>query len=166
MLRGCRNLLVLLTLVLNACTANAAERRKIIINQDCSGPGGSNMQTLLVLIQSPNVEVLGITVVSGNQWRDEEVARTLRLLEIIGRTDIPVIPGAAFPLVRNYEETLLWQDRYGKPAWRSLGFALLPWTICDSNASGRNAHDETVHRRCGSFSGANGSSVSERSHDL
>ena len=117
MLRGCRNLLVLLTLVLTACIAEAAERRKIIINQDCSGPGGSNMQTLLVLIQSPDVDVLGITVVSGNQWRDEEVARTLRLLEIIGRTDIPVIPGAVFPLVRNYEETLMWQDHYGKPAW-------------------------------------------------
>ena len=43
MLRGCRNLLVLLTLVLTAHIANAAERRKIIINQDCSGPGGSNM---------------------------------------------------------------------------------------------------------------------------
>ena len=60
------------------------QRRKIIINQDCSGPGGSNMQTLLTLIQSPRVEVLGITVVSGNQWRDEEVAHTLRLLELIG----------------------------------------------------------------------------------
>ena len=41
---------------------------------------------------------LGITVVSGDQWRDEEVAHTLRLLEIIGRTDIPVVPGAVFPL--------------------------------------------------------------------
>lgn len=97
--------------------ANAGDRRKVIIDQDCSGPGGSNMQTLLVLIQSAQVEVLGITVVSGNQWRDEEVARTLRLLEIIGRTDIPVIPGATFPLVRTYEETQLWQQRYGKPAW-------------------------------------------------
>src|SRR5437773_12488290 len=48
----------------------AQQRRKVIINQDCSGPGGSNMQTLLTLIQSPQVEVLGITVVSGNQWRD------------------------------------------------------------------------------------------------
>jgi len=76
----------------------AQQRRKVIINQDCSGPGGSNMQTLLLLIQSPEVEVLGITVVSGNQWRDEEVAHTLRLLEIIGRTDIPVVPGAVFPL--------------------------------------------------------------------
>src|SRR5450755_3130210 len=46
----------------------AQQRRKVIINQDCSGPGGSNLQTLLVMIQSPQVEVLGITVVSGDQW--------------------------------------------------------------------------------------------------
>jgi purine nucleosidase len=97
--------------------ASAQQRRKIIINQDCSGPGGSNMQTLLTLIQSPQVEVLGITVVSGNQWRDEEVAHTLRLLELIGRTDIPVLPGAAFPLVRRRDESELWQQRYGKVAF-------------------------------------------------
>jgi purine nucleosidase len=95
----------------------AQQRRKVIIDQDCSGPGGSNMQTLLLLIQSPEVEVLGITVVSGNQWRDEEVAHTLRLLEIIGRTDIPVVPGAVFPLVRRHDETQLWQQRYGKVAF-------------------------------------------------
>ena len=71
----------------------------------------------LLLIQSPQVEVLGITVVSGNQWRDEEVAHTLRLLEIMGRTDIPVVPGAAFPLVRRREETQIWQQRYGKVAF-------------------------------------------------
>jgi purine nucleosidase len=92
-------------------------RRKVIVNEDCSGPGGSNMQTLLVLIQSPQVEVLGITVVSGNQWRDEEVAHTLRLLEIIGRTDIPVVPGAVFPLVHRREEAQMWQQRYGKVAF-------------------------------------------------
>jgi inosine-uridine nucleoside N-ribohydrolase len=97
--------------------AMAQTRRKVIIDQDCSGPGGSNMQTLLVLIQSPEVEVLGITVVTGNAWRDEEVARTLRLLEIIGRTDIPVFPGSAFPLVRRPEEARLWQLRYGKVAF-------------------------------------------------
>jgi purine nucleosidase len=95
----------------------AQPRRKVIINEDCSGPGGSNLQTLLVMIQSPSVEVLGITVVSGDQWRDEEVAHTLRLLEIIGRTDIPVVPGAVFPLVRSREEAQLWQERYGKVAY-------------------------------------------------
>ncbi len=109
--------LVIAVLVLASALAGAQQRRKVIINQDCSGPGGSNMQTLLTLIQSPQVEVLGITVVSGNQWRDEEVAHTLRLLEIIGRTDIPVMPGAAYPLVRRREESELWQQRYGKVAF-------------------------------------------------
>jgi len=108
--------LVLLLVVLCSSLV-AAQRRKVIINEDCSGPGGSNMQTLMLLIQSPQVEVLGITVVSGDQWRDEEVAHTLRLLEIMGRTDIPVIPGAAFPLVRTREESQLWQQHYGKVAY-------------------------------------------------
>jgi len=106
-----------LLLLLATCLASAQPRRKVIINEDCSGPGGSNLQTLLVMIQSPQVEVLGITVVSGDQWRDEEVAHTLRLLEIIGRTDIPVVPGAAFPLVRTHEEAQQWQERYGKVAY-------------------------------------------------
>jgi inosine-uridine nucleoside N-ribohydrolase len=92
-------------------------RRKIVIDEDCSGPGGSNLQTLLVLIQSPRVEVLGITIVSGDQWRDEEVAHTLRLLEIIGRTDIPVVRGAAFPLLRTRKESQQWQETYGKVSY-------------------------------------------------
>jgi inosine-uridine nucleoside N-ribohydrolase len=99
------------------CSAAAQSRRKVVINEDCSGPGGSNMQTLMVMIQSPQVEVLGITVVSGDAWRDEEVAHTLRLLEIMGRTDIPVVPGATFPLVRTREESQMWQQRYGKVAY-------------------------------------------------
>jgi purine nucleosidase len=104
-------------LLLMSALGSAQARRKVIINQDCSGPGGSNLQTLLVMIQSPQVEVLGITVVSGDQWRDEEVAHTLRLLEIIGRTDIPVVPGAVFPLVRRREDAEQGQERYGKVAY-------------------------------------------------
>jgi len=97
--------------------AFAQPRRKIVINEDCSGPGGSNMQTVALLVQSPQTEVLGVTVASGDQWRDEEVAHTLRLLEIMGRTDIPVVPGAEFPLVRRRDEAQLWQERYGKVAY-------------------------------------------------
>jgi purine nucleosidase len=115
---GTKRRLFFVSLIFFLLTASgpalAQQRRKVIIDQDCSGPGGSNMQTLLTLIQSPQVDVLGITVVSGNQWRDEEVARTLRLLELIGRTDIPVVPGAVFPLVHRRNEALLWQARYGK----------------------------------------------------
>jgi inosine-uridine nucleoside N-ribohydrolase len=110
-------LLLFVPLLLGNSVGFAQSRRKVIINQDCSGPGGSNLQTVALLIQSPAVEVLGITVVSGDQWRDEEVAHTLRLLEIMGRTDIPVVPGAVFPLVRRRDEALLWQGRYGKVAY-------------------------------------------------
>src|SRR6201998_4276891 len=104
-------------LLLTTPLSVAQSRRKVIINQDCSGPGGSNLQTVALLLQSPDVEVLGITVVSGDQWRDEEVAHALRLLEIMGRTDIPVVPGAVFPLVRRRDEAQLWQARYGTVAY-------------------------------------------------
>jgi len=110
-----RGLFLCVLLISVLCAAQA--RRKIIINEDCSGPGGSNMQALAVLIQSPHVEVLGVTVVSGDQWRDEEVAHTLRLLEIMGRTDIPVVPGAVSPLVRTRAESQLWQQKHGKVAY-------------------------------------------------
>jgi purine nucleosidase len=113
-MRSLRLQLLVSCLLIAGGPAFAQQPRKVIINQDCSGPGGSNMQTLLTLIQSSRVEVLGITVVSGNQWRDEEVAHTLRLLELIGRTDIPVVPGAVFPLVHRPNEAILWQARYGK----------------------------------------------------
>jgi len=118
MTKLCRLSLAIIFFLLLTTFASAQPRRQIIIDQDCSGPGGSNLQTLAVLIQSPQVEVLGITVVSGNQWRDEELAHALRLLEIMGRTDIPVVPGAVFPLVRRRDEAQLWQQRYGK-----VGFA-------------------------------------------
>jgi inosine-uridine nucleoside N-ribohydrolase len=105
--------LLLLCLLLHF-QAGAAGREKVIIDQDCAGPAGTDLQSILVMIQSPKVEVLGITVVTGDQWRNEEVIHTLRLLEIIHRTDIPVYPGAVFPLVRKREETEVWQQLYGK----------------------------------------------------
>src|SRR5258708_39182272 len=116
-MRNLRFLLLLPLLLITNDLAFAQQHRKVVINQDCSGPGGSNMQTLLTLIQSPQGEVLGITVVSGNQWRDEEVAHTLRLLGLIGRTDIPVVPGAVFPLVHRRQEALLWHARSRKVAF-------------------------------------------------
>ncbi len=101
-----------------AATGNAQERQYVVIDQDAAGPGGTDMLSILVLLQSPNVETLGITVVTGDAWRDEEVAHALRLLELIGRTDIPVVPGAAFPLVRSQQWTQLWEQMYGKIVYK------------------------------------------------
>ena len=82
------------------CWGQESSKRKIIIDQDAAGPAGTDQQSILLLIQSPQTEVLGITVVTGDSWLKSEVAHTLRTLEIIGRTDIPVVPGAEYPLVR------------------------------------------------------------------
>ncbi|MGB2604889.1 MAG: nucleoside hydrolase, partial [Candidatus Sulfotelmatobacter sp.] len=98
-----------------ACRAQ--EKRKIIIDQDAAGPAGTDQQSMLLLIQSPQTEVLGITVVTGDQWLHEEVAHTLRMLELIGRTDIPVVPGAEYPLVRRQPETEQWEQQFGSVAW-------------------------------------------------
>jgi purine nucleosidase len=112
-----RILPVLFLVALSAPAFCAGERRKVIVDQDAAGPGGTGQQSILLLIQSPLTEVLGITVVTGDQWRDEEVAHTLRTLEIIGRTDIPVVPGAEYPLLRRKADTELWEQRYGSVAW-------------------------------------------------
>ena len=92
-------------------------KRKIIIDQDAAGPGGTDQQSILLLVQSPQTEVMGVTVVTGDAWLKEEVAHTLRMLEIIGRTDIPVIAGVEYPLVRRKEETELWEQQFGSVPW-------------------------------------------------
>ena len=87
---------LLVALVISGTVAlRAQERQKIIIDQDEAGPGGTDQQATLLLIQSPKAEVLGITVVTGDAWLNEEVAHTLRMLELTGHTDIP---GTFIPL--------------------------------------------------------------------
>src|SRR3984885_4953479 len=109
--------LITVTLLLTSLPSTGQAKRKIIIDEDGAGPGGTDQQTILMLIQSLQTEVLGITVVTGDAWLKEEVAHTLRTLEIIGRTDIPVVPGAEYPLVRRKEEAERWEQQYGLVAW-------------------------------------------------
>src|SRR5471032_68142 len=87
-----------------AAAAAATPKRKVIIDQDAFGPGGPNLQPILMVLQAPDVEVLGITTVSGDGWQKENTAHTLRMLELIGRTDVPVVAGATYPLLNSQEE--------------------------------------------------------------
>ena len=103
--------------LLLSCHVWGQTKRKIIIDQDAAGPAGTDQQSMLLLIQSPQTEVLGITVVTGDQWLNEEVAHTLRMLELIGRTDIPVVPGAEYPLLRRKQDTEQWEQQYGSVPW-------------------------------------------------
>ena len=100
-----------------AWMAANGQQRMVVIDQDGSGPAGSNQMAMMVLLESPKVKVLGITMVSGNAWEPEEVQHTLRMLELIGRTDVPVAAGAVYPLVRTEEETLLERATVGSFEW-------------------------------------------------
>jgi len=116
-MKVCRIWFLTTAILLMTCLTCWGQKRKIIIDQDAAGPAGTDQQSMLLLIQSPQTEVLGVTVVTGDQWLRAEVAHTLRMLEIIKRTDIPVVPGAEYPLVRRKEETELWEQRYGSIGW-------------------------------------------------
>ena len=107
------------------------EPRLVLIDQDGSGPGGSNQMAMMVFLQSPQVQVLGITMVTGNAWRDEETQHTLRMLELIGRTDVPVAQGAVFPLVRNEQETRLQAELVGHQNWLGA-WGAGPTTLVDT----------------------------------
>ena len=98
--------------------ANA--KRKVIYDQDNSGPFGTDILGTLMMLQAENIDLLGITLVTGDAWMKQEMAFTLRLLEMMGRTEIPVYPGAEFPMLNTKEEWQIRQQLYG-------GHRLDPW---------------------------------------
>ena len=112
----------------------SAQKRLVLIDQDGSGPGGSNQMAMLVLLQAPQVQVLGITMVTGNAWRDEETLHTLRMLELTGHANIPVAKGAVFPLVRTERETQISSAIDGKVTWLGA-WGQGPTTLVESNGS-------------------------------
>jgi len=109
----------LLTLFILSVAAAAGPSRLVIFDNDFYGPASSDLQAAaFLLLSNSDVKVLGLTVVSGDGWRDEEVAHTLRLLEIVHRPDVPVVPGAVFPLINNQARQQAWQRSYGRIPWK------------------------------------------------
>lgn len=106
--------IALMLLLAVAPSAAAADKRLVIFDDDLSGFG----VTPLALLQAPDVQVLGITVPSGGAWRDAEVAHARRLLEIAGRPEVPVVPGAVYPLLNSEAATERWEALYGKLVWK------------------------------------------------
>jgi inosine-uridine nucleoside N-ribohydrolase len=67
---------------------------------DCD-PGHDDAIALLLALASPEVELLGVTTVHGNQTLAKTTANALRVLEFAGRGDVPVAAGADRPFVRD-----------------------------------------------------------------
>jgi purine nucleosidase len=104
----------------SAVGQTAAAKRKVFIDQDGAALG-TDMISTLAMLQSPEVEVLGITVTAGDAWVKAGTAHMLRMLELTGHGDIPVAMGAAFPLINSRDLTKAWEGQYGefsyKGAW-------------------------------------------------
>jgi len=66
---------------------------------DCD-PGHDDAIAILLALASPELELVGITTVSGNQTLDKTTANALRVLEFAGRPDVPVYAGADRPFIR------------------------------------------------------------------
>jgi len=66
---------------------------------DCD-PGHDDAIALLLAIASPEVELIGVTTVAGNTTLDKTTNNALRILELGGRSDIPVYRGADRPFIR------------------------------------------------------------------
>jgi inosine-uridine nucleoside N-ribohydrolase len=67
---------------------------------DCD-PGHDDAIALLLALASPEVELVGVTTVHGNQTLDKTTDNALRVLALVGREDVPVAVGADRPLVRD-----------------------------------------------------------------
>jgi inosine-uridine nucleoside N-ribohydrolase len=70
-----------------------------LIVHDCD-PGHDDVIALMLALASPEVELLGVTTVSGNGTLECTTANALRVLDHLGREDVAVAAGASRPLVR------------------------------------------------------------------
>jgi len=69
---------------------------------DCD-PGHDDAIALLLAVASPEVELIGVTTVAGNTTIDKTTNNALRVLELAGRSDIPVYRGAERPFIRKQD---------------------------------------------------------------
>jgi len=74
-----------------------AERHRIIVDTD---PGIDDALAILLAAASPEIEILGLTIVAGNVSLAQTTENALKLCALANRADIPVVAGADRPLLR------------------------------------------------------------------
>ncbi|HAT4245580.1 TPA: nucleoside hydrolase [Clostridium perfringens] len=84
------------------------DKRKVII--DCD-PGIDDALAIILALKSKEIEVLGITTVSGNVESLQGAKNALKVLKLLGRLDIPVYLGKSKPIKR---ELVTAQDTHGE----------------------------------------------------
>jgi inosine-uridine nucleoside N-ribohydrolase len=92
-------LLMLMAAICNVAVAQAEDAIPIIFDTDFVMPPHDDSMALMLALQSPELEILGITTVMGNDSLERATSDVLRMLEIAGQPEIPVFRGADMPLV-------------------------------------------------------------------
>src|SRR3990172_10830532 len=121
--------------------AASAQPHRIIFDTDFILPPGDDGMALLLALQSPEVEILGITTLAGNESLERGTSDVLRLLEIVGRADIPVYRGADMPLV--HEKSDFAVSSYGK-WWSDEPPPPPPGGLAQKRAEAESAYDFIV----------------------
>lgn len=107
--------------------AQADERIPIIFDTDFVMPPADDSLALMLALQSPEIEILGVTTVAGNDSVERATSDVLRMLEIAQQAEIPVYQGADMPLVHEKSDFAVrsygnWYSNEAPPA-PSGGFA-------------------------------------------
>ena len=94
---------VLIAIVAAAPVA-AQPAQKIIFDTDFAFPPQDDAMALFFVLNSPELEILGITTVAGNRSVNVATADALKILEATNRAEIPVFQGSASPLLHQKAE--------------------------------------------------------------
>ncbi len=119
-MRKKRTISAMVMAILLTATSPLLAQQKVFIDADVGGATGTDNQSMLILLQSPDIEVVGISIVSGDGWLKASTQRALRMLELTGHGDVPVAAGTLMPLINSREETELWEEMYGEFAYKGI----------------------------------------------
>src|SRR6185503_1962053 len=84
--------------------AVAQPAQKIIFDTDFAFPPQDDAMALFFVLNSPELDILGITTVAGNRSLNVANADVLKVLEVTDHASIPVFQGAAGPLLHEEAE--------------------------------------------------------------
>jgi inosine-uridine nucleoside N-ribohydrolase len=121
MLPRVNNLIIVAFAILLSCSlvsAQPAHAPKVIIDTDFNTifDDGQAVVMAAQLHSQGVINLLGLTVASGNEWRDQEVAETLKAVERLGiEKSVPVYVGSQYPLLHDFKSFLFEQVVSGPP---------------------------------------------------
>ncbi|CAH1233721.1 Hypp816 [Branchiostoma lanceolatum] len=91
-------------------SSSTQENKLVVLDVDC---GQDDAQAIMLALTRPNVQVLGITCVSGNVGVDQVCRNVLRILKVFGRLDVPVYRGADVPILGTHMDCSHWHGQDG-----------------------------------------------------